>query len=181
MQFSSNSNVNSTSGSSQAAPLLSSTVHSNLLPATPSVAGTKRGIVPKRRFQKGTFVKRGENWVGMWRVDTLQPDGTVRREQRSRTFVGLSERAARAVFQPILDVVNAANQATPPVPKTSDTVSKAVAEWREHAAGSLKPSTRRSAESHLRRHVLPLLGDCPLTELTVKRMQTFVTTLASGK
>jgi hypothetical protein len=41
--------------------------------------------------------------VGMWRVDTLQPDGTVRREQRSQTFLGLSERTARAAFQPILD------------------------------------------------------------------------------
>lgn len=137
--------------------------------------------MPKRRFQKGTFVKRGEHWVGMWRVDTLQPDGTTKREQRSRTFVGLSERGARAAFQPILDAVNAANQATPPVPKTSDTVSKAVAEWREHAAVTLKPSTRRSAESHLRRHILPLLGECPLTDLTVKRMQTFATTLGSGK
>ena len=76
--------------------------------ATPSISGAKRGIVPKRRFQKGTFVKRGDNWVGMWRVDTLQPDGTTKREQRSQTFIGLSERAARAAFQPILDAVNAA-------------------------------------------------------------------------
>src|SRR5690349_4826941 len=109
MQFSSDSNVFSTSSSSLTAPLSSSPIESTLPPATPSVAGTKRGIVPKRRFQKGTFVKRGENWVGMWRVDTLQPDGTVRREQRSRTFLGLSERAARAAFQPILDTVNATN------------------------------------------------------------------------
>ena len=148
--------------------------------ATPSISGT-RGPVPKRRFQKGTFVKRGNNWVGMWRVDILQPDGTTKREQRSQTFIGLSERAARAAFQPILDAVNAANQATPPVPKTSDTVAKAVVEWREHVAASLKPSTRRSVESHLRRHILPLLGDCPLSELTVKKMQPFVTTLSSGK
>jgi hypothetical protein len=149
--------------------------------ATPSIAGTKRGIVPKRRFQKGTFVKRGDNWVGMWRVDTLQPDGTTKREQRSRTFIGLSKRAARATFQPILDAVNAANHATAPVPKTSDTVAKAVREWREHAAVSLKPSTLRSVNSHLRRHILPLLGDCPLSELSVNKMQTFVTTLSSGK
>jgi integrase len=127
------------------------------------------------------FVKRGNNWVGMWRVDVLQPDGTTKREQRSQTFIGLSERAARAAFQPILVAVNAANQATPPVPKTSDTVAKAVVEWREHVAASLKPSTRRSVESHLRRHILPLLGDCPLSELTVKKIQSFVTTLSSGK
>jgi integrase len=117
----------------------------------------------------------------MWRIDVLQADGTTKREQRSQTFIGLSERAARAAFQPILDAVNATNQATPPVPKTSDTVAKAVLEWREHVAVTLKPSTRRSVESHLRRHILPLLGESPLTDLTVKKMQTFVTTLASGK
>ena len=160
MQFSSDSNAFSTSSSSQTDSLPSSPIESILHPATPSIAGTKRGPVPKRRFQKGTFVKRGDNWVGMWRVDTLQPDGTTKREQRSRTFIGLAERAARAVFQPILDAVNAANHATPPVPKTSDTVAKAVSEWREHVAETLKPSTRRSAESHLRRHILPLLGEC---------------------
>ena len=152
----------------------------NVFLATPSIAGTKRGPVPKRRFQKGTLVKRRGNWVGMWRIDVLQPDGATKREQRSQTFIGLSERAARAAFQPILDTVNAANHATPPVPKTSDTVEKAVREWREHVAESLKPSTLRSVNSHLRRHILPLLGDCPLTELTVRKMQTFVTNLSSG-
>src|SRR4030095_9937695 len=165
MEFSSDANVFSTSSSSQTASLPSSPIESILPSATPSIAGTKRGIVPKRRFQKETFVKRGENRVGMWRVDTLQPDGSVRREQRSPTFLGLSERAARAAFQPILDVVNAANHATPPVPKTSDTVAIAVSEWREHVAETLKPSSRRSAESHLRRHILPLLGECPLGDL----------------
>jgi integrase len=117
----------------------------------------------------------------MWRVDTLQLDGTVKREQRSKTFVGLSERAARFALQPILDAVNATSQATPPVPKTSDTVSKAVREWREHAAVTLKPTTKSSADSHLRQHIMPLLGENPLTELTVKRLQTFATTLAAGK
>jgi hypothetical protein len=108
MKFYSDSNAFSTSSSSQTASLPPSPIESILPPATPSIAGTKRGPVPKRRFQKGTFVKRGDNWVGMWRVDTLQPDGTTKREQRSRTFTGLSERAARAVFQPILHAVNAA-------------------------------------------------------------------------
>ena len=103
------------------------------------------------------FAARRHNETG-----TTQPDvHRIVRESR------------RAAFQPILDAVTAANQATPPVPKTSDTVAKAVAERREHAAVALKPSTRRSAESHLRGHILPLLGECPLTDLTVKRMQTF--------
>jgi integrase len=149
--------------------------------ATPSFTGTKGNIVPKRRFQKGTFVKRKKHWVGMWRVDTLQADGTIKRDQRSKTFVGLSERAARAAFQPILDAVNSTNRATPPVPKTSMTVKKIVAEWREHIAGTLKPSSRKTAESHLRQHILPLLGEYALTEVTSKCAQVFVNTLSAGK
>ncbi len=149
--------------------------------ATPSFTGTKRGIVPKRRFQKGTFVKRGDNWVGMWRVDVIQTDGSLRRQQRSKAFAGLSERAARAKFQPILDAVNAENHATPPVPKSIATVKRLVADWREQIAGNLKPSSRKTAESHLRRHIEPLLGDLALPELTTKRIQAFVTTLSSGQ
>src|SRR5215475_976 len=122
MQFSSDSNA-VTSSSSQTESVPSSPIESILPTATPSIAGTKRGAVPKRRFQKGTFVKRGNNWVGMWRVDTLQPDGTAKREQRSQTFVGLSERAARAAFQPILDAVNKASGAVAPVPTDAITLN----------------------------------------------------------
>jgi len=150
--------------------------------ATPSFTGTKGiRIVPKRRFQKGTFVKRNGHWVGMWRVDVLQLDGTIRREQRSKTFVGLSERAARAAFQPILDSVNAASGATPPVPKRTATLNAVIREWCEQVAGNLKPSTRKTAQSHLRRHIEPMLGDCALPELTTKRLQSFVTTLATTR
>jgi len=98
--------------------------------ATPSFTGTKgTRIVPKRRFQKGTFIKRNGHRVGLWRVDVLQPDGTIKRQQRSKTFVGLCERAARAAFQPILDSVNAPNGATPPVPNRTATLSAVIREW----------------------------------------------------
>lgn len=149
--------------------------------ATPSSTGTKGiHIVPKRRFQKGTFVKRNGNWVGMWRVDVLRPDGNIRREQRSKTFVGLSERAARSAFQPILDSVNAANGATPPFPRKAGTLSSVIREWRDQVASTWKPSARKAAESHLRRHIEPMLGDCALPELTTKRLQSFVTALSTA-
>jgi len=72
---------------------------------------------------------------------------------------------------PILDAVNAANQTTPPVPKTSLTLKIFILEWRAQVAEGLKPSSRKSAESHLRRHIVPLLGDCALTELTTKSIR----------
>jgi integrase len=156
-------------------------VRSTVADATPSSTGTKGCVVPKRRFQRGTFTRRNGKWVGMWRVDTLQPDGTIRREQRCKTFVGLSERAARAAFQPILDAVNSSNHATPPIPKTSVTLEKLVSEWRDQVANALKPSSRKSVESHLRQHIVPLLGQCALTELTTKHLQSFANALSAGK
>ncbi len=117
----------------------------------------------------------------MWRVDVLQPDGTIRREQRSKTFVGLSEQAARAAFQPILDRVNAASGATPPVPANTATLRNLVAEWKKEVGVMMKPSSRKAAESHLRAHILPTLGECALAELTTKRLQAFATSLAAGK
>jgi integrase len=146
--------------------------------ATPSSTG-KRGIVPKRRFQRGTFIKRGGNWVGMWREDVVQSDGTVRREQHSKTFVGLSERAARHQFQPILDAVNTVSGAARPVPRGASTLKSLIAEWREQVAGTLKPSSLRAANSHLRR-IEPFLGEVALSELTVKKVQAFVTSLSTG-
>jgi integrase len=161
-------------------PLQIGSTEDSLSLATPSLTG-RRGIVPKRRFQTGTFVKRGENWIGMWRIDVTQPDGTSKREQRSKTFVGMSERAARAAFQPILDAVNKASGAVAPVPKSAATLNRLIAEWREQIAMSLKPSTRKAAESHLRCHIKPSLGDCALSELTAKRLQAFVTGMSNGK
>jgi integrase len=117
----------------------------------------------------------------MWRIDVTQPDGTIKREQRSKTFLGMSERAARAAFQPILDAVNKASGAVAPVPKSAATLNRLIDEWREQIAMSLKPSTRKAAESHLRCHIVPSLGDCALSDLTARRLQAFVRGMSNGE
>jgi hypothetical protein len=168
------------SASENSEPLSLVGVDDSVSLTTPFSTG-KRGIVPKRRFQTGTFVKRGENWVGMWRLDVVLPDGTIKREQRSKTFVGMSERAARAALQPILDAVNKASGAVAPIPKDAATLNSLLVEWREQVASTLKPSTLKATESHLRCHIVPSLGDCVFSELTAKRLQAFVTGLSNGK
>ena len=137
--------------------------------------------MPRRRFQRGCLIKRGEKpvWVGTFREDRLQLDGTIKRIQR-KVVLGpcskVSERAARAALQPYLDAVNVAPA---PAPKTGKTLQTAVQEWREQIAANLKPSTVRAAESHLKRHILPRLGSLRLQELNAKTLQAFVTTLAA--
>ena len=61
------------------------------------------------------------------------------------------------------------------------TLEQFVKEWRSSVAVNLKGSTTRSAESHLRAHIIPKLGSLPLTELDTKTIQCFVAYLATGR
>jgi integrase len=137
--------------------------------------------VPRRRFQRGSIVQRGRKWVGLFRQDIRQSDGMMKRVQRGVTLGDISEmshRAALAAFQPFLDGVNAF---VPPTSKVGRTLEEVIEEWRKHIPASLKPSTMRAAESHLRHHILPQLGQKRLTELNTKTLQSFATSLSNGQ
>jgi integrase len=166
----------------QAVPLVSAQTGDSVRGATPSLLSTGVNPVPRRRFQRGQIIQRGVRkpvWVGMFREDRLNSDGTVRRIKR-KVILGpcasTSRRAALATLQPYLDAVNIA---PPPPPKVGKTLSTMVQEWRSDVAVNLKPSTVRAAESHLIRHILPRLGSSRLQELNAKHLQAFVTTIAA--
>jgi integrase len=139
-------------------------------------------IVPSKRFQKGTIIIRGKTpqRYGMYREDVLQSDGTFKRVRRC-VLLGpvssLSARAARKMFQPYLDRVN---EAAKMPPRSGITLEVLVKEWRASVAVNLKGSTTRTAESHLRAHILPKLGGYLLTEINTKVVQSFVACLATS-
>jgi integrase len=167
---------------STGADLSSSEPRDTVSPATPSSLKAG-GIVPRRRFQKGSLVIRGvrnPQRCGLYREDVLQPDGTIRRMRRTVRLGPvnrLSERAAWAKFQPYLDRVNSTTQAPR---KSGKTLEEFAEEWLSKVAVNLKASTIRAAESHLRTHVCPRLGKLLLTEMNTKIVQSFVTSLAQG-
>jgi integrase len=140
--------------------------------------------VPRRRFQRGRLFVRGSRkkvWVGSFREDQVQSDGSITRIRRSVVLgetTRVSRRAALATLQPFLDRVNIA---PPPLPKSGKSLLEAVADWRIHIAPNLKPSTVRAAESHLKQHIIPHLGTLRLSEFTVKVVQAFSTGLISGR
>lgn len=145
---------------------------------TPSAAST--GVpVPRRRFQRGSVIERSGRWYGVYRADVLQVDGTFKRDQCWQPL-GLvskqSERAAWKQFQPYLDKVNDAVIKAPA--NDGLTLAQFAQEWRAKVAVNLKRSTTRAAESHLRAHIIPKLGNLQLTEITTKAVQGFVAYLA---
>jgi len=136
--------------------------------------------VPRRRFQKGCLAEKCGRRYGVYRVDVLQTDGTFERERRWEPLglVGQqSERAAWKQFQPFLDAVN---RTAMYAPKMGITLAEFVEQWRANVAVNLKVSSARAIESHCRAHIIPRLGDLPLTEINTKNVQAFVAYLASG-
>jgi len=133
--------------------------------------------VPRRRFQKGRVYQRGrtQKWVGSFRDDKIDPlTGQLKRIRRTVTFDSnvTSRRAALRALQPYLDGVNI----DPPSPKRGGkTVGELVEEWKKEILPNRKPGGARASLSHLRTHIVPLLGKMPLRELNLRTQQAFVT------
>jgi integrase len=162
-------------------PVTENTSDAIVSPATPSSIQA-RSFVPRRRFQKGNIIILGKTpkRCGMYREDVLQSDGTFKRVRRCVVLgpvSSLSERSAWKMFQPYLERVNAAAMLPP---KSGVTLEEFVREWRTSVAVNLKASTTRTAESHLRAHIISKLGSLPLREINTKTVQVFVAYLANG-
>ena len=135
--------------------------------------------MPRRRFQTGRVFLRGDKWVGSFREYEADPE-TGKRTRRTITFDEsvTSKRAAEAALKPFLDVYNerAKAQAKPPAPpKSGKTVSALITEWQSKILPNRKPSAARSAMSHIRVYVLPLVGEVPLRDMNLSQQQAFVT------
>jgi hypothetical protein len=105
----------------------------------------------------------------------------MERKKQSNASPGMSERAARAALQPILNAANKANISPAVVEKSEPTLRDAVAEWRSLVAVNRKPRQWETAESHLRAHILPKLGGVKLFELDQKTIQNFVAEITPGR
>ena len=126
-------------------------------------------------------MEKSGRWYGVYRADVLQSDGTFKREQCWQPLGLVSEQSERSAwkqFQPYLDKENDAAKKLPP--RIGLTLAEFVEEWRTNVAVNLKGSTTRAAESHLRAHIIPKLGNYHLPEITTKIVQGFVAYLAGG-
>lgn len=137
----------------------------------------------RRRFQEGSWRCRNGVWSCKYREYVDRADGTQKTFDRGKSFAGLSERAAKAAMQPILDAVNAANKAEAQlvVSPASRTLNDIVGDYRKLVVPHRKPRGVETTESHLRAHIIPELGHVPLTQLDVRRVQEFVNKISPGR
>jgi len=138
--------------------------------------------MPRRRYQRGRIISRGKKrkvWVGIFREDRVKPDGTIHRARRSvvlGTVKHVSKLQAIEALRPYLDAVNLV---AIPRTKAGRTLKNFVEEWKHNVAPTLKPSTVRAAESHLRTHIFPMMGEMSLTAINTRNVQAFISALTA--
>lgn len=152
----------------------------NVPPRPAESASEGYSSMARRRYQTGRVFKRGKRnpvWIGRYREDAIQADGTTRRIERS-VILGpvseLTEKKAKRVFEPFLSRVNSIDYRPERFGKLGDFSDT----WEREVLQHRKPSSIKAARSHLRTYIRPLLGETQLDEITVQAQQNFVTRLS---
>src|SRR5215472_7948058 len=138
--------------------------------------------MPRRRYQRGRIISKGKRrkvWIGIFREDRMKPDGTIYRARRSLVLGAVKHMTKLQAIEALRPYLDAVNLVTMPRPKAGRTLNNFVEEWRRNVALTLKPSTVRAAESHLRTHILPAMGELSLTAATTRNVQAFISALAA--
>src|SRR6266850_2318824 len=149
------------------------------VPLQPTASAGQGGDLARRRYQKGSviFSKSRQAWLGRYREDTIRPDGTVIRT-RPQVVLGTKKElptqrlAARKLDEILSSINDYAYQ-----PTRISTIAEFAARWREEVLAKRKPSTVRSANSHLDSHILPQLGKLRLDQVGPENQQVFINQL----
>jgi integrase len=144
-------------------------------------AGLEGGSMARRRYQKGRVFLRGKRnpvWVRRWREDVVQPDGTVRRVERSEVLATRRELPTKHLAERVLEEKMGRVNSPGYRPVRMATVEEFCERWKKEVLSQYKPSTIRAAISHLRNHILPQLGKLRMDEIGNERQQVFVTALS---
>ena len=137
----------------------------------------------RRRYQRGYLYLRGRRtsvWVGRWREDVMRSDGSVQRIRRSLVIGTRADfptrRLAERQFETLLARINAPSYRPGRIASLAEFADR----WRREVLIHHKPSSIKAANSHLRCHILPLLGKTKLEELGLEVQQGFITRLAEA-
>lgn len=138
--------------------------------------------MPRRRYQRGRIISRGKKrkvWVGIFREDRVKSDGTIHRARRSVVLGAVKHMTKLQAIEALRPHLEAVNLVAISKAKAGRTLRNFVEEWKCNVAPTLKPSTVRAAESHLRTHILPTMGEMSLAAINTRNVQAFVSALTA--
>jgi len=133
----------------------------------------------RRRYQKGSLLPKNglpKNglWVGRWREDVIQPDGTAERPYKWEVLGTVQDYPTRKLAIRALEArLSTINSPTYKARPTA-TFAEFAKRWDETALSQHKRSTQSSTRSQLHRWLRPHLGSVALKDLDGQRLQAFV-------
>lgn len=136
----------------------------------------------RRRFQKGRLLlqgKRTPKWVARWREDVVTPEGLVKRIEKSTILGTKAELPTRRLAARRLEVLLARVNAPSYRPVRVATLNAFAERWKLEILAQHKPSSRHAAQSHLKVHILPELGEMNLDQIGRESQQVFATRLST--
>src|SRR5216683_460189 len=161
--------------------LLCSNAGQDRLPPIGQRVSGPEGKMARRRYQKGSIRRRGNQWFLRWREDVVLVDGTTKREERT-TLLGMVEQFAtkRLAEREALSFLARVNRLDyRPVKRA--TFAEFEKHWKAQVQELLKLSTAKVMASHLRFHLVPAFGPMRLDEIGQEQVQAFVGKLAKGR
>jgi integrase len=133
----------------------------------------------RRRYQKGslvpkTGVPRNGLWIGRWREDVIQSDGSSTRPYKWEVLGTLQDYPTRKLalraLESRLSTINSPTYRARPTATFAEFANR----WDATVLSQHKPSTQSSTRSQLRKWLLPQLGNCAVKDLDGLKLQAFV-------
>lgn len=143
------------------------------------VNGPKEVSMARRRYQKGSLVPKtgipkNGLWIGRWREDVIQSEGTITRPYKWEVLGTLQDYPTRKLalraLEARLSTINSPTYRARPTATFAEFANR----WDATVLSQHKPSTQSSTRSQLRNRLLPELGNCALKDLDGERLQAFV-------
>jgi integrase len=140
--------------------------------------------VARRRYQQGCLFLRGKKrkvWVLRYREDVMLPSGQIARVNRSEVLGSIvdipTRRNAQRIVESRLRPINQGNYR----PKTTLTFREFVeSQWKSSLFPTFKRSTSLGYEFLLRKYLMPVFGNCGLTDISRQMIQGFVAQMSKN-
>lgn len=140
--------------------------------------------MPRTRYSKPEPKKtktKPYKWTGEWHVYRRQTDGSEKRVHRGPIVLGLCSHLSKTEAQEELDKLIAKDRAPKDQkPKGEETFEWLVRQFLHEQKPIWEPETYQTNSSILRKHVLPTLGPCLITEIDRHMIQQCVNDLAAA-
>jgi len=122
----------------------------------------------RKRYQRGELFLRGKRqkvWVGRWREDILQPDGSTRRPYRSVILGSQKDYPTRKLALRLLEA--RLTQVNDPAyrPRPEATFQDFAERWQTTVLVQHKPSTQSAMRSHINVTLVPHFGKKMVADL----------------